>query len=127
MNQNAVDFQANKSGILFAGVHLLVDIRDAQNLDNISEIEEMLKQAALDAGATVLHSYMHQFEPHGVSGVVVLSESHISIHTWPERNYAAVDVFMCGDCDPYDSIHRMKEYFKTTNISISEVRRGVEA
>ncbi len=127
MDNNAVEFKANKSGILFAGVHLLVDIRDAENLDNISEIENMLKQAALDAGATVLHSYMHQFEPHGVSGVVVLSESHISIHTWPERNYAAVDVFMCGDCDPYDSIARMKDYFKTQNISISEVRRGIEA
>ncbi len=126
MGQTAVDFQVNRHGVLFAGVHLLVDVRDAENLDNIKSIEEMLKLAACDAGATVLHSYMHQFEPHGVSGVVVLSESHISIHTWPERNYAAIDVFMCGDCDPYRTIERMKEFFNTTNITISEVRRGVE-
>ncbi len=126
MGQNAVDFQVNRHGILFAGVHLLIDVRDAENLDNIQAIEEMLKLCASDAGANVLNSYMHQFEPHGVSGVVVLSESHISIHTWPERHYAAIDVFMCGDCDPYRTIERMKAFFKTTNITISEVRRGVE-
>ncbi len=125
-DQQGLDFKVARNGIVFAGTHLLVDIRNATNLDDPEAIKDVLEKAALDAGATILHSHMHKFAPQGVSGVVVLSESHISIHTWPERDYAAIDIFMCGDCDPYNAIPRIKKFFETDTIVVSEHRRGVE-
>ena len=68
---------------------------------------------------------MHHFNPQGVSGVVVLAESHISIHTWPETGYVALDIFMCGSCNPYDSIPLLKEYFKPSNMQVIENKRGI--
>ncbi len=117
----------NKDGILFAGVHLLIDLWGATNLNSPEEIENTLRKCAIDSGATILHSHMHHFEPQGVSGVVVLAESHISIHTWPERSYAALDIFMCGSCDPYRSIDILREYFKPSNIQVSESKRGINS
>ena len=80
-----------------AGAHLIVDLYDAKQLDDIDHIEAALRQCVEAAGATLLHIHLHHFEPNGgVSGVAVLAESHISIHSWPENGYAALDVFMCG-------------------------------
>ncbi|MFV0431008.1 MAG: adenosylmethionine decarboxylase [Alphaproteobacteria bacterium] len=126
VSEASVDFKVAQNGVVFAGVHLLLDIRGAENLNNMKGIQQALEQGALNAGATILHSYMHPFEPQGVSGVVVLAESHISIHTWPERSYAAIDIFMCGECDPYEAIPAIAAYFQTEDIIISEHRRGIE-
>ena len=79
-----------------AGVHLIVDLYEAQHLDDIDHIEATLRRCVQAASATLLHIHLHHFQPNGVSGVAVLAESHISIHTWPEAGYAALDVFMCG-------------------------------
>ena len=85
----------------YAGMHLLVDLWGATNLNDPAHIDAALREAAEAAGATILHGHFHHFSPNGgVSGVLVLAESHISIHTWPERDFAAVDIFMCGACDP---------------------------
>ena len=76
--------------------------------------------------ATILHSHFHHFTPNGgVSGVVVLAESHISIHTWPERNFAAVDVFMCGACDPHKVIPFLQAAFGPESIMLDEQKRGI--
>ncbi len=115
----------SKDGILFAGTHLLIDLWGATNLNSPEEIEKTLRKCAIEAGATILHSHMHHFQPQGVSGVVVLAESHISIHTWPERGYAALDVFMCGNADPYKAIDILKSYFNPSSIQVSESKRGV--
>ncbi len=124
-NTESVGF-VNKDGVLYAGIHLLVDIWGSKHLDSVQEIEKALTQCALDSGATILHSHMHKFAPHGVSGVIVLSESHISIHTWPEREYAALDIFVCGNCNPYNGIKALKEYFKPEIINIVESKRGIQ-
>ncbi len=116
----------NKDKILFAGTHLLIDLWGATNLNSPKEIEQVLKNCAIECGATILHSHMHHFSPQGVSGVVVLAESHISIHTWPERQYVALDIFMCGNCNPYNSIDILKSYFNPQSIQISENKRGVK-
>lgn len=116
----------NKDGILFAGTHLLIDLWGAENLNSPNEIEKVLRDCAIKCGATILHSHMHHFSPQGVSGVVVLAESHISIHTWPERQYVALDIFMCGSCNPYNSVDILKEYFKPDNIQITENKRGIK-
>ena len=109
-----------------AATHLLVELWDAGNLSDVRTVERALIRAARESGATVLHSYMHPFgEREGVSGVVVLAESHIAIHTWPERGYAAADVFMCGACDPHRAAAVLQEAFAPGRVEISEHRRGV--
>ena len=122
------DYFVEKDGVRFAGMHLLVDLWGACNLTEPAAIDGALRQAALAAGATILHSHFHHFEPNGgVSGVVVLAESHISIHTWPERNFAAIDIFMCGSCDPYDSLPVLKDAFRPAGVTVGEQRRGIVA
>ena len=120
------DYFVQKDGVKFAGTHLLIDLWGATNLADPEHIDVALREAAITAGATILHSHFHHFSPNGgVSGVVVLAESHISIHTWPERDFAAVDIFMCGACNPYESLPVLKAAFKPTDIRLGEQRRGL--
>ena len=81
------------------GKHLLLELKDCDKevLNDVSFLRDVLPEAASEAGATVLGESFHQFNPHGVSGVVIIAESHLFIHTWPELGYAAVDIFTCGD------------------------------
>ena len=119
------DYFIEKDGIRFAGTHLLADLWGAQNLSDPGHIDSALRSAATRAHATILHSHFHHFSPNGgVSGVVVLAESHISIHTWPEREFAAIDIFMCGDCNPHDAVPVLQEAFSPTRIDLDEQRRG---
>jgi S-adenosylmethionine decarboxylase len=123
-----LDFFVTRDGMTFAGTHLIIDLYDAESLDDPKRIETVLVEAARRAGATVLSSDFHHFQPNGgVSGVVVLAESHISIHTWPERGYAALDVFMCGECRPIETVGAVKEAFRPSRIALNEIRRGVVA
>jgi S-adenosylmethionine decarboxylase len=120
------DYFVEKDGVKFAGTHLLVDLWGATNLADPELIDRALREAAETAGATILHSHFHHFSPNGgVSGVIVLAESHISIHTWPERDFAAVDIFMCGACDPYKTIPLLKATFKPNFVNLNEQRRGL--
>jgi S-adenosylmethionine decarboxylase proenzyme len=84
-----------------------------------------MKQAAIECGATIVSSTFHTFNPHGVSGVVVIAESHLAIHTWPEYGYAAVDVFTCGETvDPHVANDTLKESLKAKTVKIMELKRG---
>jgi len=119
------DYFVERDGMRFAGTHLLIDIWGAARLDSPEHIDESLRAAAIATGATILHSHFHHFTPNGgVSGVVVLAESHISIHTWPERDFAALDIFVCGDCDPYRAIPLIQAAFSPTRVDVDEQRRG---
>lgn len=85
----------------YAGKHILIDIWGAKNLDNRNLLEQALRDSVDAAGATLLHIHIHQFTPTGgLSGTAILAESHINVHTWPERGFAAFDVFMCGKANP---------------------------
>ncbi|MEL0106254.1 MAG: adenosylmethionine decarboxylase [Rhodospirillales bacterium] len=120
------DYFVEKDGLRYAGAHILVDLWGAENLTDKQYIDQMLQRAAEVAGATVLDSNLHQFSSSGgVSGVLLLAESHISIHTWPEREFAAIDIFMCGRCDPYRSVVVLKEAFKPDAIQVNEQKRGL--
>ncbi len=120
------DYFVERDGVKFAGTHLLIDLWGASNLGDPDLIDSALRAAAEEAGATILHSHFHHFSPNGgVSGVVVLAESHISIHTWPERDFAAVDIFMCGACDPHLSLPVLKAAFKPSRVNLGEQRRGL--
>ena len=119
------DYFVEKDGMRFAGTHLLADLWDAENLSIRSISTRRCAPRRCDAGATILHSHFHHFSPNGgVSGVVVLAESHISIHTWPERHFAAVDIFMCGDCNPHDAIPVLRDAFLPGRVDLDEQRRG---
>jgi S-adenosylmethionine decarboxylase len=119
------DYWIERDGQRFAGLHLLVDLWGASNLSEPDHIDRALREAAVVAGATILHSHFHHFTPNGgVSGVLVLAESHISIHTWPERNFAAIDIFMCGDCNPHLGIPVIQAAFSPARIDLDEQRRG---
>lgn len=123
---NDKDYFVERDGVKFAGTHLLIDLWGAGRLDDLALVEAALRESAEVAGATILHCHLHHFSPNGgVSGVLVLAESHISIHTWPERGYAALDVFMCGACDPYKAIPVLKRAFGPDNITLSEQKRGL--
>jgi len=127
--QDALRVQADhfieKNGIVCAGSHLIIDLYEAERLDDLDHIAETLKQCVDAAGATLLHMHLHPFEPNGgVSGVAVLAESHISIHSWPERRYAALDVFMCGDAKPARCIEILRRAFKPERLAVKELLRG---
>jgi S-adenosylmethionine decarboxylase len=113
-----------RNGVRCAGVHLIVDLYDADRLDDIDHIETTLRRCVEAAGATLLHIHLHHFQPDGVSGVAVLAESHISIHTWPEARYAALDVFMCGRADPDQCVPILREAFGAKRVAVSELLRG---
>jgi S-adenosylmethionine decarboxylase len=120
------DYFVERDGVRFAGAHLLVDLWGAKRLDDPVYIDAALRAAAEAAGATILHGHFHHFSPNGgVSGVLVLAESHISIHTWPERDFAALDIFMCGACDPRKSIPVLERAFAPERAEVEERLRGV--
>lgn len=114
-----------RDGKTFAGTHLIIDLWGATNLDNLKIMENALREAVEKAKATLLHIHLHHFTPNGgISGVAVLAESHISVHSWPERNYAAFDVFMCGDSQPEKAIDVLKAAFAPTEVKVDTILRG---
>jgi S-adenosylmethionine decarboxylase len=115
---------AVRNGVRCAGVHLIVDLHGADGLDDIDLIEATLRRCVEAAQATLLHIHLHHFQPNGVSGVAVLAESHISIHTWPDLRYAALDVFMCGKASPDACIPVLREAFKAKRVEVNEILRG---
>lgn len=115
-----------RNGKEFAGTHLILDLWEAGSLDNLQHMEAAMREAVAVSGATLLHIHLHHFTPSGgISGVAVLAESHISVHTWPERDFAAFDVFMCGDAQPENAIPVLKRYFEPGRIIVSDLMRGI--
>jgi|SRR5450830_52879 S-adenosylmethionine decarboxylase len=110
------------------GRHVLAEICgcDFNILNDIKKVEEIMVNAALEAGAEVRECVFHKFSPQGVSGVVVISESHLAIHTWPELGYAAVDVFTCGEkVNPWDACNYLSDHFNAKHMSAKELKRGM--
>jgi S-adenosylmethionine decarboxylase len=121
------DFFIERDGVRYAGNHLLIDVFGGRQLDDLKHIERALKRCVEVAGATLLHIHLHHFTPNGgVSGVAVLSESHISIHSWPEADYAALDVFMCGDAKPELCVDVLKQEFNARDVVVKPFKRGEE-
>ena len=118
---------------MILGRHMIVDLWGgvgAEPFRDMHSASVFMKRACLDAGATILDERWHHFgespdgQGYGYTGVVVLSESHLSVHTWPERGYAAIDVFMCGDCEPRDALPGILEYYEPTRHEIVYLNRG---
>jgi S-adenosylmethionine decarboxylase len=110
------------------GTHLLVELRDCNSklLNDLKKVESLMVSAAKVASATVIESRFHKFNPFGISGVVVIAESHLTIHTWPEYEYAAVDIFTCGDVlKPEIAANYLVDKFQSKNPSVMEIKRGM--
>ena len=113
-----------RDGKTFAGTHLIIEVVDGKGLDDEPRIRQAFRDCVTACGATLLHLHTERFTPHGISGVAVLAESHITAHTWPETGYAAFDVFMCGDARPWATVAVMSKAFDTTDVRVRELLRG---
>lgn len=119
------DHFISKGDYQIAGHHLIADFWQCERLDDIALMESAMRAAVDAAGATLLHIHLHHFSPNGgVSGVAVLAESHISVHTWPEYGFAAFDVFMCGDAKPELAIEHLAEVFQPQGMDLKTLERG---
>lgn len=110
------------------GRQILVEFYDSDRnvIDDVEAIESTMLESVLASGATVVSHNFHKFSPHGVSGVVVIAESHVTIHTWPEYGYAAVDIFTCGETiDPWTIQEHLQQSFKSKKVSSMEMKRGL--
>lgn len=111
----------------YLGQHLILELYGcpAALLDDSRHVENTLTQAVQASGATMIQPFFHQFAPQGVSGVVIISESHFTIHTWPEYGYAALDVFTCGDVIDMDAAAAtLRQGFGATQVQRLLLTRG---
>ena len=123
--QDAQDHFIARDGVSFAGTHLIVDVWGADQLDDLELMECTMREAVEAAKATLLHIHLHHFTPNGgISGVAVLAESHISVHTWPERQFAAFDIFMCGGAKPELAVKVLQTHFQPGQFQVKELLRG---
>ncbi|HKK83282.1 MAG TPA: adenosylmethionine decarboxylase [Atribacterota bacterium] len=111
----------------YLGNHLLVELYecDSKKLNDLGKLEMVLKEAVRISGATALKASFHQFAPQGVSGVIIIAESHFTIHTWPEYGYAALDIFTCGhSVDSQKALDYIEKELNVKTVSVTEMRRG---
>lgn len=119
--QGVVEEQEHAPG----GKHVVAELKGCVQCDYDPAIEQVLREAATAAGATVLHVYIHKFDPQGMTGVVVLSESHIAFHTWPEYGYVACDIFTCGETTlPEKALEVLINYFQPQAVNAQVLARG---
>ncbi len=114
--------------IRYLGKHIILELWGCDNkaLDDEEGIGKMLNDCVNACGATLICTKTHKFSPQGVTGVAVLAESHISIHTWPELGYAAMDIFTCGEhVEPIKAVPIIKEFLKPKHIEILDLKRGI--
>jgi S-adenosylmethionine decarboxylase proenzyme len=110
------------------GRQILVEFYDCDRgvLNDESLIREILLEGVRRSRATVISDTFHTFSPHGVSGVIVIAESHVTIHTWPEHGYAAIDIFTCGETiDPWVIQNHLERHFRSKKVSSMELKRGL--
>ncbi len=110
------------------GTHLLADLHgcDARILNDATRLQAAMRHAAEAAGCVILHAQFHQFEPQGVTGLLLIAESHLSVHTWPEHGYAAIDLYTCGAAEPRHAIEDLARALHATRTDWLTVERGRE-
>ena len=124
MDESREDHFIRRDGKVFAGTHLIIEVINGDGLDDEDRIQGAFRECVESCGATLLHIHTHKFSPQGVSGVAVLAESHISVHTWPEIGYGAFDVFMCGDAQPWNAVEVLRRTFTAGEVRVKELLRG---
>ena len=109
------------------GNHFLTELFSCniEIINNVELVEEYMKTSAALSGATIVQSVFHTFSPYGVSGVVILEESHLAVHTWPEHGYVAIDFFSCGDLDCNAAISNLSNRFGAEKTETKKIERGI--
>ena len=124
-DEQRTDFFSGHGEHAYAGKHIILDMWGGSGLDDLALMESAFREAVELSGATLLHIHLHHFTPNdGISGVAVLAESHISVHTWPERDYAAFDIFMCGDASPERAVDVLERRFAPDRTNVRTLLRG---
>lgn len=110
----------------YAGVHLIAEFWQGKIIEDSKKLENILVSAAKKGGNTPLEVIIHKFSPHGITGVILLAESHIALHSWPEIDYLAIDIFTCGNkAMPQKALEYLKKTFKPKKVKIEKIKRGV--
>jgi len=110
------------------GRHLLVELYNCDNkiLNDVRKVEEIMAEGARRSKAHIVDVVFHTFNPHGISGVIVIAESHLAIHTWPEYNFASIDIYTCGsDVNPWKAYNYISKKLKAKNVTAIEMKRGL--
>ncbi|XOA42564.1 MAG: adenosylmethionine decarboxylase [Candidatus Nealsonbacteria bacterium] len=109
----------------YAGIHIVAEFWGSKIIEDSKEIEKILITAAEKGGNTPLEVTTHKFLPQGITGVVLLAESHIALHAWPEYNYLAIDIFTCGEkAFPDKSLNYLRKKFNPKKVEIKKIKRG---
>jgi S-adenosylmethionine decarboxylase len=126
MNKKARRYYSKCEQFNYAGTHLLLELWGAENVTSLEKVKKALIESVNACGATLLEIKLHRFSPNqGISGIAIIKESHISIHTWPEFGYVAIDIFVCGEVNPYKAIPVLKKIFKPKKMQLLELKRGI--
>jgi len=109
------------------GIHLIADFFqcDVSTINSVESVEKIMTESVKISGATIIEPFFHKFSPHGVSGIIVVAESHFAIHTWPEHNAAAVDIFSCGEFDYMAALYFIRDGLKSADSSLTKITRGI--
>ena len=115
-----------REGLVFAGLHLLIDLWEAERLDDLELMRAVFVDCVAASGATLRSLDLFQFaDGGGIAGIAMLTQSHISVHSWPEHGYGAFDVFVCGNAQPYAIIAVLGRAFRPKQIQVTEQKRGL--
>lgn len=111
----------------YLGRHFIAEFYkcNPHTINDSRAVESIMTEAAVISGATIIKPFFHTFSPQGVSGIIVIAESHFAIHTWPEHSYAAVDLFSCSDFLYKEALSHIKERFQSVEYSINVINRGI--
>jgi S-adenosylmethionine decarboxylase len=109
------------------GTHLIAELFNCNELhiNDLKKVEEVMMAAAELSSATIIKPFFHKFSPYGISGVIVIAESHFTIHTWPEYGYAAVDIFTCGDLNYQAALDHIKSELEAERCTVFQFQRGI--
>ncbi|MDD5145577.1 MAG: adenosylmethionine decarboxylase [Candidatus Pacebacteria bacterium] len=123
--KRSIQWVKEKNKSAYSGIHLIAEFWGGKIIDDSKKIKKILFEAVKRANNTPLDIVIHKFQPQGLTGVVLLAESHIAIHTWPEFNYVALDIYTCGDkANPYKSLEYLKEEFQPLKSELKKIKRG---
>ena len=109
----------------YSGIHLIAEFWHGKKIEDPKELKKVLLEAVRQAKNTPLDVAVHKFQPQGITGIVLLAESHLAIHTWPELDYVAIDIYTCGDkANPEKALEYLKEKFQPKKVEIKKIKRG---
>ncbi|MBZ9572225.1 adenosylmethionine decarboxylase [Patescibacteria group bacterium] len=124
--KRSIKWVNEKKNLNYAGIHLIAEFWNGKIIESENEIERILIGVVKESKNTPLEVAIHKFSPQGITGVVLLAESHIALHSWPEINYLAIDIFTCGEkAFPYRAIEYLEKKFEPKKVQIQEIKRGL--